>query len=95
MLKKIECVHVVCDGCGEDCENGDGYATHFPAELEGEAEEEAQNADWIVWDGHHWCEGCRPLCSTCGHLFGEHDYGEAPCEEEEACTCQAFTVKDK
>lgn len=101
MLKRIECIHVVCDGCGEDCENGDGYATHYPAELEGEAEEEAMNADWHVWNGHHWCDrdGCLPACSACGHLFSDHEYGDADCtfqfEPVGDCPCVAFTVEDK
>ncbi len=95
MLKKLECFVLACDGCGEEPEHGDGYVPHYPAELKGEAEAQVQDCDWTVWNGRHWCLDCRPACSTCGHLFGEHDYGEAPCMEEDSCTCQAFTVEEQ
>ena len=88
MLKTTSCQFVVCDDCGAECEDGDGVVCHFPNG--GEAEEKAQNADWFVWNGHHFCEECYPSCSTCGDAFGDHDYGEGHCEDCNAC--QRFTL---
>ena len=88
MFKKLDCTVIVCDNCNQEIENMDGFTLHFPAELEGEAEEDAQNADWWVWEGQHWCESCGiPPCTGCGHMFGDHDMGEAPCED---CSCKVF-----
>ena len=91
MFKQLECFILLCDICRVEAEQGDEFVPHYPADLKGEAEEQAENADWTVWDGHHRCPECRLDCSSCNHMFGEHDYGEGACEGED-CSCQEFTV---
>lgn len=87
-LQKSECYTITCDVCGEDLQAGDGYIPHYPTE--NEARGEASEMDWVVWEEHYWCDRgtCLPNC-VCGHLFGEHEYGEHPCQETD-CTCQGF-----
>lgn len=92
MIKNYECIAVICDKCGTENEDMDGIIHHFPRTAEGDAEEEAQNAEWWVWRGHHRCSGCgAPSCAQCNHLFGDHDMGEEPCIDED-CDCKAFKV---
>lgn len=90
-IQVSNCHHVRCDTCKKDVENGDGFTFHYPDE--GLAEEDAQNADWTVWNGHHWCDSCGAPNCTCSHMFGEHDYGEAECQEED-CDCKQFILEN-
>ena len=97
MFKQLECFVVVCDICQVEAEEGYDYLPHYPTELKAEAADNAQENDWTVWEGHHWCPECRPVCSRefCAHSFEEHDYGKA-CEGDgfngEVCGCKAFVV---
>ena len=90
-VKKQTCYTAHCDECDEVVENADGFTPHY--NTEGEALSDVTDADWWVWEGHVWCPNCLPPC-VCGHLFGEHDYGEAPCEPFGAdCSCQNYSPK--
>ncbi len=63
---QIECYRVTCDTCGCDFEDGSGILRHY--DWPGDAEGEATDYDWTVWEGHQWCDrhDCVPLC-VCGH----------------------------
>ena len=76
-IKETACKFLVCDTCGGECEDGDGVIRHY--ETEGDALAEGENYDWIICEGGHFCEGCRPAC-RCSDSFKEHDYGAGPCE---------------
>ena len=85
-VKKRTCYVVYCDVCDEHIEHD--YTPHW--DTEGEALSDATDGDWWVWEGHVWCPNCLPPCVYCGHLFGDHDYGEAPCVE---CSCPRYSPK--
>jgi len=83
-IRQETCYVAHCNTCGEEYENGDGVIYHMPTpEL---AREEAENCDWRFWKDKCWCEFHVPPC-RCGHLLGNHDYGESPCQE---CGCQEY-----
>ncbi len=81
-IKTVVCYVVTCDTCGDEFE-GD-YILHCHTQTE--VREHVETFDGAVWGDHVWCENCIPLC-TCGHLFREHDHGDAPCDE---CDCKEF-----
>lgn len=76
------CYVAYCDGCGKTDE--EDYIPHY--DTEGEALEGLSDGDWFIWQGHIWCCSCVPYC-RCGHLFGDHDYGGAACED---CSCEEY-----
>lgn len=76
------CYVATCDTCGDDFE-GD-YILH--AETMTEIREHVETFDGAVFGNHVWCESHIPPC-TCGHLFGEHDHGDSPCDE---CECGGY-----
>lgn len=88
---QIECYRVTCDTCGCDFEDGSGILRHY--DWPGDAEGEATDYDWTVWEGHQWCDrhDCVPLC-VCGHgLVETHEFGEHPCDVDD-CDCRGFEV---
>ena len=76
------CYVATCDICKEDFE--DDYLPHFHSVTE--AREHIETYDGAVFGDHVWCQDCIPPCS-CGHLFGEHNHGDAPCED---CACEGY-----
>ena len=88
MITQTKCYVASCDTCGAEPESADGYIPHFANPQEFKADE----YEWTIWQDKTWCEDCGASVCMCGHLFGEHDYGEAPCENEsaEGCPCQAY-----
>lgn len=51
------CAVLVCDGCGEEWEDGDiGWSHHDPAGLDIDLED----YDWVEIDGRHYCPNCVP-----------------------------------
>jgi len=88
VITETRCYVASCDSCGAEPESADGYIPHFASPEEFEANE----YEWTIWQDKTWCEDCGASVCMCGHLFGEHDYGEAPCENEsaEGCPCQAY-----
>jgi len=82
-ITTVVCYVATCDTCGNNFE-GD-YILHGATEQE--IREHVETFNGAVFGDHVWCEDCTPPC-TCGHLFGEHDYGDAPCED---CACEGYT----
>ena len=87
-LTEVKCFLISCDTCKKDIENMNGISLHH--ETQEDAEEDAREEDWTVWNEYYWCDSCNPPDCTCGHLYtADHDYGEASCQEEE-CDCQEY-----
>lgn len=85
-IQKTECYTISCDVCGEPLEHD--WIPHF--ESVAEAQEGAQEDDWYVWKDKAWHDWCNQPC-TCGHLFGDHNYGETGCEAiGQDCGCSEY-----
>jgi len=82
-IKVTVCYLAECDECGNNFEHD--YVPHF--DNSAEAKEMVRDCEGVVYGDHVWCELHVPPC-TCGHLFGEHDYGDGPCED---CPCDSYT----
>jgi hypothetical protein len=85
-LEKTACLVARCDVCRTIQEHD--YIPHYASESE--AHEGLENDEWQMWEGHIWCYNCDPPCA-CGHGFGDHDFGEAPCQD---CSCQGYAWKE-
>jgi len=90
MITEIKCYVAHCDTCKGEPESGDGYVPHFSSPKEFEAD----RYEWTVWQDKDWCEYCGPPVCVCRHLFGEHDYGEAPCQQAD-CSCSEYSPQEK
>jgi len=85
-LTKTRCLIASCDVCGGEYETD--YVVHFGTV--GDAADELENAGWVYWKEHVWCEPCVPSC-VCGHAFHGHDHGEGPCDD---CECTEFKLAE-
>ncbi len=84
-LREHKCYVIVCDVC-KNTHEGDGAIPHFYSIAEAQEYMEMFDCEYQAYKGVMWCWGCSPTC-LCGHMFGEHEFGDEPCEE---CECDGF-----
>ena len=58
MKHEIKTYKLTCDGCGKEFEWDDGLVCFADDEDGKLIEETADESDWIVSDGHHYCPKC-------------------------------------
>lgn len=61
MKQEVKSIVIVCDGCGEMFEDGDGISCYMN-DLDGNLiEEQALSSEWIYLGGKHYCPKCYEL----------------------------------
>ena len=80
-FKRVSCVYAACDYCSDT-------ADEFHWTTEKDAKYIAEESGYRFWEGAQWCWDCNPLC-ICGHGFGNHDFGEDGCADDE---CPKFRL---
>ena len=60
MTLKIKTCHVVvCNGCGDEIENGDGFIPHFETPEAAQDFVDADGETTTTEDGRHFCASCN------------------------------------
>lgn len=80
--KQVTCYIAVCDDCGEEYDNEDGYTPHWPSTIEA-IDDAVDSADW--WNGgtELLCRDCKEKPHVLVHGLFEDDCDRCPHPAEE------------
>jgi len=92
VFKRQECIIVICNVCGgvDDCTE---FVPHWDTEADALEHLDFFETGWTTWKDTHWCPNCNPPCSNCGDYFGDHEYGEEPCNNN-PCECEGYVLPE-